>query len=207
MARRLARRLNVRYLDTGAIYRALALSLDRRGVAPAETEELRRALRTISVELRGERVLVNGEDVSDAIRTPHVDGIVSAYSALGCLREALLDLQRDQERYGPLVAEGRDVGSVVFPEAPLKFFMTASPEARARRRYLELQRRGEAVSFEDILSRIRERDRIDSSREIAPLRCPEGAVLVDTSDMTEDEVLEHLERHVRDVLERKRGVP
>lgn len=207
MARRLARRLNVRYLDTGAIYRALALSLDRRGVAPAETEELRRALRTISVELRGERVLVNGEDVSDAIRTPHVDGIVSAYSALGCLREALLDLQRDQERYGPLVAEGRDVGSVVFPGAPLKFFMTASPEARARRRYLELQRRGEAVSFEDILSRIRERDRIDSSREIAPLRCPEGAVLVDTSDMTEDEVLEHLERHVRDVLERKRGVP
>lgn len=207
MARRLARRLNVRYLDTGAIYRALALSLDRRGVAPAETEELRRALRTISVELRGERVLVNGEDVSDAIRTPHVDGIVSAYSALGCLREALLDLQRDQERYGPLVAEGRDVGSVVFPEAPLKFFMTASPEARARRRYLELQRRGEAVSFEDILSRIRERDRIDSSREIAPLRCPEGAVLVDTSDMTEDEVLEHLERHVRDVLERKRGAP
>lgn len=207
VARRLARRLNVRYLDTGAIYRALALSLDRRGVAPAETEELRRALRTISVELRGERVLVNGEDVSDAIRTPHVDGIVSAYSALGCLREALLDLQRDQERYGPLVAEGRDVGSVVFPEAPLKFFMTASPEARARRRYLELQRRGEAVSFEDILSRIRERDRIDSSREIAPLRCPEGAVLVDTSDMTEDEVLEHLERHVRDVLERKRGVP
>ena len=207
MARRLARRLNVRYLDTGAIYRALALSLNRRGVAPAETEELRRALRTISVELRGERVLVNGEDVSDAIRTPHVDGIVSAYSALGCLREALLDLQRDQERYGPLVAEGRDVGSVVFPEAPLKFFMTASPEARARRRYLELQRRGEAVSFEDILSRIRERDRIDSSREIAPLRCPEGAVLVDTSDMTEDEVLEHLERHVRDVLERKRGVP
>lgn len=207
MARRLARRLNVRYLDTGAIYRALALSLDRRGVAPAETEELRRALRTISVELRGERVLVNGEDVSDAIRTPHVDGIVSAYSALGCLREALLDLQRDQERYGPLVAEGRDVGSVVFPEAPLKFFMTASPEARARRRYLELQRRGEAVSFEDILSRIRERDRIDSSREIAPLRCPEGAVLVDSSDMTEDEVLEHLERHVRDVLERKRGAP
>ncbi|RRD65645.1 (d)CMP kinase [Fretibacterium sp. OH1220_COT-178] len=207
VARRLARRLNVRYLDTGAIYRALALSLDRRGVAPAETEELRRALRTISVELRGERVLVNGEDVSDAIRTPHVDGIVSAYSALGCLREALLDLQRDQERYGPLVAEGRDVGSVVFPEAPLKFFMTASPEARARRRYLELQRRGEAVSFEDILSRIRERDRIDSSREIAPLRCPEGAVLVDTSDMTEDEVLEHLERHVRDVLERKRGAP
>lgn len=207
MARRLARRLNVRYLDTGAIYRALALSLDRRGVSPSETEELRRALRTISVELRDERVLVNGEDVSDAIRTPHVDGIVSAYSALGCLREALLDLQRDQERYGPLVAEGRDVGSVVFPGAPLKFFMTASPEARARRRYLELQRRGESMSFEDILSQIRERDRIDSSREIAPLRCPEGAVLVDTSDMTEDEVLEHLEHHVRDVLERISGAP
>ena len=135
------------------------------------------------------------------IRTPRVDGIVSSYSALGCVREALLELQRGQERYGPLVVEGRDVGSVVFPDAPLKFFMTASPEARARRRCLELQRRGEPVPFEEVLSQIRARDRLDSTRAIAPLTRPDDAVLVDTSEMTEDEVLEYLERRVRDALE------
>ena len=205
VARRLAQRLAFRYLDTGAIYRALALFLDRQSIPPEDTGALRTALREISIELRDGGVLLNGEDVGGEIRTPRVDGIVSAYSALGCVREALLDLQRGQERYGPLVVEGRDVGSVVFPDAPLKFFMTASPEARARRRCLELQRRGEAVSFEEILSQIHTRDRIDSTRETAPLRRPEGAVLVDTSEMTEDEVLGALERRVRDALEPDRA--
>ncbi len=201
VAKRLARRLSVRYLDTGAIYRAMALFLDRRAIPPEDTEALRMALKGIVIELRDGEVLLDGEDVSAAIRTPHVDGIVSAYSALGCVREALLDLQRGQRQYGSLVVEGRDVGSVVFPDAPLKFFMTASPEARARRRCLELQRRGEPVPFEDVLSQIRARDRFDSTRAIAPLTQPEDAVLVDTSEMTEDEVLEYLERRVRDALE------
>ena len=201
VAKRLARRLSVRYLDTGAIYRALAFALDRKGIPPDDTAGLRGALRGVSIELREGGVLLNGEDVSDAIRTPHVDGIVSAYSALGCVRKALLDLQRGQRQYGSLVVEGRDVGSVVFPDAPLKFFMTASPEARARRRCLELQRRGESVSFEDVLSQICARDRFDSTRAIAPLTRPENAVLVDTSEMTEDEVLKYLERRVRDTLE------
>ena len=174
VAKRLARRLSVRYLDTGAIYRAMALFLDRRAIPPEDTEALRMALKGIVIELRDGEVLLDGEDVSAAIRTPHVDGIVSAYSALG---------------------------SVVFPDAPLKFFMTASPEARARRRCLELQRRGESVSFEDVLSQICARDRFDSTRAIAPLTRPEDAVLVDTSEMTEDEVLEYLERRVRDTLE------
>ena len=204
VAKRLARRLSVRYLDTGAIYRAIALFLDRKSIPPEDTERLQAALKGVSIELKGEGVLLDGEDVSSAIRAPRVDEIVSAYSALGCVREALLELQRQQRRYGSLVAEGRDVGSVVFPEAPLKFFMTASPEARARRRYLELQRRGESISFEEVLSRIHTRDRIDSTREIAPLRRPEDAVLVDTSDMSEDEVLEYLERRVRSAFEPER---
>ncbi len=209
VAKRLARRLSVRYLDTGAIYRAIALFLDRRSIPPEDSEALRTALKGISIELRDGAVLLDGEDVGTEIRTPRVDGIVSAYSALGCVREALLELQRRQEQYGSLVVEGRDVGSVVFPEAPLKFFMTASPEARARRRCLELQGRGESVSYETVLSQIRERDRIDSTREIAPLTRPEDAVLVDTSEMTEDEVLDYLERRVRNApeLERKGVVP
>ena len=201
VAKRLARRLSVRYLDTGALYRALALYLDRKGIPPDGTADLRGALRGVSIELREGGVLLNGEDVSAAIRTPHVDGIVSAYSALRCVREALLDLQRGQRQYGSLVVEGRDVGSVVFPDAPLKFFMTASPEARALRRCLELQRRGEPLPFEEVLSQIRARDRLDSTRAIAPLTRPDDAVLVDTSEMTEDEVLDYLERRVRDALE------
>lgn len=206
VARRLARRLSVRYLDTGAIYRSIALFLDRRAIPPRDTDALRAALRGVSIELRDEAVFLNGENVSAKIRTPHVDGIVSPYSALGCVREALLELQRKQVQYGSLVVEGRDVGSAVFPEAPLKFFMTASAEARARRRFLELERRGESVSFEEVLSQIRARDRIDSTREASPLRRPEDAVLVDTSEMTEDEVLECLERRVREflALERER---
>ena len=201
VAKRLARRLSVRYLDTGAPYRALALYLVRKGIPPDDTADLRGVLMGVSIELREGGVLLNGEDVSAAIRTPHVDGIVSAYSALGCVREALLDLQRGQRQYGSLVVEGRDVGSVVFPDAPLKFFMTASPEARARRRCLDLQRKGEPVSFEEVLSQIRARDRLDSTRAIAPLTRPDDAVLVDTSEMTEDEVLEYLEHRVRDALE------
>ncbi|WP_208873151.1 (d)CMP kinase, partial [Fretibacterium fastidiosum] len=135
-------------------------------------------------------------------RTPRIDRVVSAYSALPCVRSALLGLQRDQAKYGSLVVEGRDAGSVVFPDAPLKFFLTASPEARARRRCLEREAKGEDVSYEETLSAIRERDRFDSSRETAPLRRPEGAVLLDTSDMSEDEVVECFEGLVRDAVRR-----
>ncbi len=201
-ARRLARRLGVRYLDTGAIYRAVALLLDEAGILPSEEDAVRRALAGARVELRDEGVLLNGLDVSLKIRTPHIDRVVSAYSALPCVRSALLGLQRDQAKYGSLVVEGRDAGSVVFPDAPLKFFLTASPEARARRRCLEREAKGEDASYEETLAAIRERDRFDSSRETAPLRRPEGAILLDTSDMSEDEVVECFEGLVRDAVRR-----
>ena len=206
VARKVARRLGIRYLDTGAIYRAVALALDRANISPVETPSLVDALQEIKVELKEEGVIVDGVDVSADIRSPRVDAIVSAYSALKSVREALLGLQRDQEQFGSLVVEGRDVGSVVFPDAPLKFFLTASPEARARRRCLEREGRGESLSYEEVLAGIKERDRIDSGRDVAPLCCPEGAVFVDTSDMTEDEVVAYLERCAKDALAKKEVV-
>ncbi len=202
VAKRLAQLLGIHYLDTGAIYRAIALVLAEAGIRPEESESLKKALPDIKIELRGETVLANGDDVSREIRTPKADRLSSVYSALPSVRQALLGLQRDQEKYGSLVVEGRDEGSVVFPKAPLKFFLTATPEARARRRCLERERRGEPVDYGEVLASIRERDTADSSRDVSPLVQPEGAVRVDTSDMTEDEVVELLLNHVREALSR-----
>lgn len=173
---------------------------------PKDTEQLQELVSAIPVKLESGRVFVDGEDVTALIRSPAVDVIVSDYSALRSVREALLNLQREQARHGSLVAEGRDVGSVVFPSASLKFFMTASQQARADRRYLELQNKGISVKREEILEQIQERDRIDSSREIAPLTVPEGAVYIDTSGMSEDEVVEHLAFLVKSFTEGETAV-
>ena len=197
VAKDVARELGINYLDTGAIYRAIALLLAKSEVRPDNEEYLREALSEIRVELQDGRVLVNGFDVSGEIRTPEVDELASVYSAVPAVREALLGLQQEQEKHGSIVAEGRDVGSVVFPDAQVKFFITASPEARARRRYLERISKGKPADYDEILSAIIERDKNDSSRETAPLTIPEGAVYLDTSDMTEQEAAEFIINHVK----------
>ena len=192
VAKRLAKRLNFRYLDSGAMYRAIAYWMDRKGIPPDEGPELQDALASITVRVGAESVYVNDEDVTASIRSHRIDRIVSGYAALRTVRDALLGLQRDQRQYGPLIVDGRDTGSVVFPDADLKFFLTASPEARAERRYKELLKRGEAVIYKEVLAQMRERDRIDSSREVAPLREPLGAIRIDTSSMAENEVVNEL---------------
>jgi cytidylate kinase len=147
------------------------------------------ALGAVCVRLEGKGVLVNGEDVAQSIRSPRVDRVVSSYAALKSVRDALLGMQRDQARQGDLVVDGRDAGTVVFPDADLKFFLVASPEARAQRRYREFLKKGEAVVYRDVLAQMYERDRADSAREIAPLKEPVGAIRIDTSSMSEDEVV------------------
>ncbi|MDR1732031.1 MAG: (d)CMP kinase [Synergistaceae bacterium] len=198
VAERVARELGIRRLDTGALYRTVAFVLDRRGLLPAEGEKTFDAVKGLSVRLEGEKVFAGDEDVTCAIRTPHVDGIVSAWAALSSVRSALLSVQRDQARYGSLVAEGRDMGTVVFPDADVRFFLTASPEARAERRFKELQARGENIAYEDVLARMHERDHADSVRELAPLKEPEGAIHVDTSRMDMEAVVQKLVSIVRD---------
>ena len=200
VAKSAARELGIKYLDTGAIYRAIALILAESEVKPDNEEYLREALNDVKIVLRDNKVLVNDFDVSGEIRTPEVDELASLYSAVPAVREALLGLQQEQKNYGSIIAEGRDVGSVVFPDAKVKFFITASPEVRAKRRYNERISKGKEADYDEILRAIKERDINDSTRKTAPLSIPEGAVYLDTSDMTEKEAVDFVVNHVREVL-------
>ena len=203
VAKRAARELGIKYLDTGAIYRAIALILAKSEISPDNEEFLREALSEVRIELRDNSVLVNDFDVSGEIRTPEVDELASVYSALPVVRSALLGLQQDQEKYGSIIAEGRDVGSVVFPDAKVKFFLTASPEARAKRRYLERISKGKDANYDEILAAIKHRDDNDSTRKTAPLTVPDGAIYLDTSDMTEDEAVKFIVDRVNEALTTK----
>ncbi|MDR1741086.1 MAG: (d)CMP kinase [Synergistaceae bacterium] len=204
VSRRVAERLGIRCLDTGAIYRAVSLYLLRAGILPNPAHhgpdhdaEIAKHLAALDVVLGASGVLLNGEYVTNAIRSPEVDRVVSDYAALKPVRDSLLELQRAQARHGDLVAEGRDTGSIVFPDADFKFFLTASDEVRAERRYRELLRKGEAVIYKDVLEWIHTRDRIDSERATAPLIRPRGSILIDASALSEEEVTNELLAVVR----------
>ena len=191
-SRRLAARLGFAMVDTGAIYRTVALAASRAGIAFDDDAAARRrssprsasaSSRPAGAEAAGQRVLLGDEDVSQAIRTPPMSLGASAVSARPVVRAGLLDLQR-RLATAPgnrgAVLEGRDIGTVVFPDADAKFFLTAADEVRARRRFLELQAKGDPAAFEAVLADQRKRDRDDSSRDVAPLRAAADAVIVDT---------------------------
>ncbi|MDX2086691.1 MAG: (d)CMP kinase [Kofleriaceae bacterium] len=200
VAKLLARRLGYRLLDTGAIYRSVALTAKQRGIAwhdgPA-CAELARALE-IRFDFVGEKnhVYLVDEDVTSAIRTPEVSQGASQVSAHPEVRSALLELQRRLAAGGGVVVEGRDTGTVVFPAAEAKFFLTATDEERARRRVAELTAAGTPVDYEVTLKEIRERDHRDASRDVAPMVPAADAVLVDSSTQTLDQVVESLASEV-----------
>lgn len=193
VARRLAQELDYRLLDTGALYRAVALLARERGVAWDDGAGLAGICRDLDVEFRlvGDvnHLIVQGDDITTKIRTPEISGGASRVSALGPVRDGLLDLQRRLGAGGGVVVEGRDTGTVVFPGAQAKFFLTASAEVRARRRHDELVESGAEVSYDQVLSDQRERDRRDSDRAIAPLVQAPDAVVVDSSGVPLDEVI------------------
>lgn len=201
VARRLARRLGYRLLDTGAIYRAVALTALRRGVDLGDEPGLAAIAEALDIDFAFEgdvnHVRLGGEDVTSAIRTPEASQAASRVSAWPAVRAALLELQRRLGGRGGVVVEGRDTGTVVFPRAGAKFFLTASDDERARRRMEELEASGAAVSYEDTLREIRERDDRDASRDVAPMRAADDAVLVDSSRMSLDQVIDHIEAEVR----------
>jgi len=185
----LAQRLGWHCLDSGALYRVLGLAAQRRGLDPDVVEMLATLASTIQVEFRNRRVFLDGEDVSEAIRTEAVGNAASQVAVHGAVRERLLARQREAARPPGLVADGRDMGTVVFPDAPLKIFLTASAEERAERRYNQLKQKGLDVSLFPLVRKIRERDARDGSRSAAPLKLPAGALVVDTTAMTISEVL------------------
>jgi CMP/dCMP kinase len=193
VARRVAQALGITLLDTGAIYRAVALAARRAGVAWNDGGHLAGVAAGLQLEFRLEgernRVLLAGEDVTDAIREPQISSGASQVSALPGVRRALLALQRGFAARGSLVAEGRDLGTVVFPDAGLKVFLSARPDERARRRALELAAAGRPVPVEQVRRDQDARDEADSSRAVAPLRAAPDAFTVDTSDLSLDEVV------------------
>lgn len=197
VARRSADALGFSYLDTGSLYRAIALYLHRQGIGPEEREELFEALSRVSIEVDEKGVWLEGRNIGDEIRTPEVDGIVSAYASLPMVRERLLGLQREQAMKRSIVADGRDMATVVFPEADVKIFLTASAEERARRRFKELSDRDEASDYDEVLKQIRQRDETDSSREAAPLKKAADAVEIPTDGLSIDQVTEKILSIVR----------
>ncbi len=194
----LARRLGYRFVDTGLMYRAVALFALRQGVDPADGERLAEVARHLDLDLRwnpetGEtRIVVGGEDVTDYLRSPEVEKIVSAVSARPEVRRVLVERQRRLAEDGPVVMAGRDIGTVVLPDADVKVFLTASAEERARRRYLERLARGEAADYEAVLAEVRRRDEYDSTRPVAPLRPAPDSLVFDTDGLSLEEVVEKL---------------
>lgn len=189
VARRLAERLGYRLIDTGAMYRALAWSVSEAGLPPEDTPALRRHLAAVGVTLDGERVIVNGDDVTAKIRSREISDLTSRLTALGMVRDKVTPIQRALASRGGVVLEGRDTGTVVCPAADVKFYLDASIDERARRRQLELEGTGVAVAFDVLRAEIRARDVQDTTRALAPLRTPAGALEIDTSDLSVEQVL------------------
>lgn len=188
LAKAVARELRIMYVDTGAIYRVIGVAAQRRGIDPGDEAAVVSLLPELEIGLRhGEdglqRMYLNGEDVTDTIRLPEVSMYASAVSALPPVRAYLLEMQRKFAREQSVIMDGRDIGTVVLPDAAVKIFLTASAEVRAKRRCLELEQRGTPKPYDEVLAEIEQRDYNDSHRAIAPLKRAEDAALVDTSDL------------------------
>ena len=194
VAKRVAKELGFIYVDTGAMYRALAVFFLKQGLKPEETEKIAETCKDAQVFIGYEdgvqQVYLNGENVTSLLRTEEVGNMASVSSAVKEVRAQLLELQRELARTKDVVMDGRDIGTNILPNADVKVYLTASVETRAKRRYLELQEKGVECNLEDIAHDIEERDTRDMNREIAPLKQAEDAVLVDSSNMSIDEVVE-----------------
>jgi len=205
IARAAAAQLGFVYVDTGALYRTIGLAVCRRGIDGTDVPGILAALPEIQVGLTyrdgAQHVLLDGEDVSDAIRTPQISTYASQVSSVPEVRAYLLDLQRDLARRQSVIMDGRDIGTVILPDAKVKIFLTASPEKRAERRCVELREKGQDVTAEGILTDMERRDALDASRAVAPLKQAEDAVLVDTSDLTLKQSIEAVLTVIRDKME------
>ena len=196
LSKMLATNLNYRYLDTGALYRAVAYAIRQQGVRVDDDPSLAKVCADIQIQFVEDRLLLYGVDISDRIRTPEITMLASAASARPLVRKALLGIQRKIGHGKGLVAEGRDMGTVVFPEADLKFFLDASIHQRAQRRHAQYGETNNDQSLEEIEKDIRRRDENDSNRDVAPLRPASDAIIIDSTRLPADQVLERMLAHV-----------
>ena len=193
LAKKIAREMGLVYVDTGALYRAVGLYVKRAGVDPSAGLQVTAILPKIALQLRytdaGQRVILNGEDVSELIRTPEVNVYASTVSAIPEVRKFLLEIQKKMAGDGNVIMDGRDIGTVIMPDVDVKLFLEASPEKRARRRYLEMVEKGENVTEEEVLAAVIQRDKADSSREVAPAVPADDAIFVDNSGLDAEQTL------------------
>lgn len=193
----IAKRLGITYLDTGALYRSIALKLRNRDLRDDATDEaIRNVLSETSIDYKDGQLLLDGEVIRDEIRTPDIGHFSSVFSARQVVRDFLLDIQRNAALENDLIAEGRDMTTVVFPDAHRKFFLTASEEERARRRFEQLREKGMEITMEEAVRDIHERDERDSKRDIAPLRKAEDAILIDTTNLSIEQTAEAILGHL-----------
>ncbi len=192
IAKAVAKKLGIEYIDTGAMYRAIGLKMLRLGLPMKEDEALAEMLDSTDIDFVSERIYLDGEDVSDQIRTQEISKAASDCSAFGSVRRKLVALQQNMAGKKSIIMDGRDIGTVVLKDAPYKFYLTAGDEERARRRHVELEAKGEHLTFEQVLAQIRERDHNDMTREITPLRKADDAEEIDSTNMSIDEVTDYI---------------
>jgi cytidylate kinase len=200
-ARGLAARLGFLFLDTGAMYRVVALIALEEGLDPEDRQRVAEIAEIVDVTFQKEKVLSNGADVTEAIRTPNVTEAASVVAQNGDVRQAMVTLQRKLAEGSNVVSEGRDQGTVAFPDAQCKFFLTADPEKRAFRRQKELELSGLDVSVEETLRQLHDRDKRDASRDVAPLKAADDAIRIDTTNLNIEETVDLLKQTVRDKIE------
>jgi len=199
VAKEIAKRFGYVHLDSGALYRAVGYFCKLKGVDPTKKEDVLKAIKNLKVELLPNgRVLLNGRDVTEEIRTPEGGVLASQVAQFPEVREFVVKLLRKMAAGKKIVIDGRDAGTYIFPEAELKIYLTASPEERARRRYKELREKGFNVTLEEVLREVIERDRKDESRKFAPLKIPKGAVVIDTTNKSLEEVLKEIANLIAD---------
>ena len=204
IAKKIAKELGFVYIDTGALYRTIAYDMVKRRISPSEDAAIKDALSSLQIELAfqdGEQhVYLDGEDVSSFIRTPEISMAASSFSALPPVRAFLLELQRDMARRHNVIMDGRDIGTVVLPNADIKIFLTASPEDRAKRRHQELLEKGMESDYASVLEDIKKRDDNDANRPIAPLRPSQDSLIVDTTGNTLEKSVSLLSRMIKERL-------
>jgi cytidylate kinase len=196
VSKALSKRISYIYLDTGALYRTVAFSVVKAGISPDDQKTVSELCGNLDISLKvgdaGVKIFADGEDVTKKIRTEEIGILASKVSAIPEVRKALLPIQRKMARPGGVIAEGRDMGTVVFPDADVKFFIKAQLQERTKRRYMQLARRGVEADFEEVKKGIVIRDRQDTKRDIAPLRPADDSFIIDTTDMIIDEVIEQM---------------